>query len=53
MGTDDRVLPIDGETPSRPARVGPYAIDPHAVTNDWFAEFVAATGYETEAERFG
>jgi formylglycine-generating enzyme len=34
-------------------QVKPFAIDPHAVSNDWFAEFVAATGYVTEAERFG
>lgn len=53
MGTNDKLLPVDGETPSRPMRVGPYAIDPHAVTNEWFAHFVDATGYETEAERFG
>jgi formylglycine-generating enzyme required for sulfatase activity len=53
MGTDDKLLPVDGETPSRPVRVGPCAIDPHAVTNEWFEKFVAATGYETEAERFG
>ena len=31
----------------------PFAIDPYAVTNDWFCEFVVATGYRTDAERFG
>ena len=31
----------------------PFAIDPFAVTNDWFGEFAAATGYRTDAERFG
>jgi formylglycine-generating enzyme required for sulfatase activity len=29
------------------------AVDPYAVTNEWFAAFVAATGYVTDAERFG
>lgn len=53
MGTDEKLLPMDGETPSRRMRVGPFAIDPHAVTNAWFARFAGATGYETEAERFG
>jgi sulfatase modifying factor 1 len=53
MGTDDRILPADGECPSRRVRVAPFAIDPYAVTNRWFAEFVAATGYVTDAERFG
>jgi formylglycine-generating enzyme required for sulfatase activity len=53
MGTDERILPDDGEFPSRRVRVGAFAIDPHAVTNEWFAAFVAATGYATDAERFG
>lgn len=30
-----------------------FAIDPFTVTNAWFGEFVADTGYITEAERFG
>ena len=30
-----------------------YGIDKHAVTNDQFAAFVKATGYVTEAEKFG
>jgi formylglycine-generating enzyme required for sulfatase activity len=53
MGTDQSPLPNDGEGPSRLIDVKPFAIDPYAVTNSWFAEFVAATGYVTEAERFG
>jgi formylglycine-generating enzyme required for sulfatase activity len=53
MGTDNSPLPNDGEGPSRLIDVKPFAIDPYAVTNSWFAEFVAATGYVTEAERFG
>ena len=31
----------------------PFAIDPHAVTNAWFSDFIDATGYRTDAERFG
>jgi formylglycine-generating enzyme len=53
MGTDERILPADGEYPSRRVQVSPLAIDPYAVTNEWFAAFVAATGYATDAERFG
>jgi sulfatase modifying factor 1 len=53
VGTRSPVLPHDGEGPPRVERVKPFAIDPHAVTNRWFSEFVAATGYVTESERFG
>lgn len=53
MGTNDRILPQDGEYPARPARVSAFAMDSCAVTNARFARFVAATGYVTEAERFG
>ncbi|WP_326816387.1 SUMF1/EgtB/PvdO family nonheme iron enzyme [Streptomyces sp. NBC_01762] len=31
----------------------PFAISATAVTNEEFATFVAATGYATDAERFG
>jgi formylglycine-generating enzyme required for sulfatase activity len=30
-----------------------FRIDPHAVSNDRFAEFVSSTGYVTDAERYG
>ncbi|UHA75926.1 formylglycine-generating enzyme family protein [Paenibacillus sp. 481] len=54
MGTDDvEAQPADGERPSRQVTVGSFAISPYAVTNADFAQFVAATGYVTEAERFG
>ncbi len=53
VGTAERLLPQDGESPPRAVRVGPFAIDPLAVTNAWFDAFVHATGYCTEAERFG
>ena len=53
MGSDDRLAyPEDGETP-REVQVGAFMIDSYAVSNESFAEFVAATEYVTEAERFG
>lgn len=54
MGNDRSLGPGgDGEAPARPVIVGPYWIDVAAVTNADFAEFVARTGYITEAEAFG
>ena len=54
MGTDDQDgFPDDREGPVREVTVAPFAIDAHCVSNTRFAEFVDATGYRTEAERFG
>jgi formylglycine-generating enzyme len=54
MGTDDPDgFPEDWEGPVREVSVAPFAIGAHCVTNERFAEFVEATGYETDAERFG
>jgi formylglycine-generating enzyme required for sulfatase activity len=54
MGTDSREgYPDDGEGPARTVRLAPFWIEKVAVTNQRFAEFVAATSYRTEAERFG
>ncbi|GHJ49098.1 hypothetical protein Cs7R123_64400 [Catellatospora sp. TT07R-123] len=54
MGTDDTEgFPADGEGPVREVTVRPFRIDPTAVTNAQFATFAKATGYTTEAERFG
>jgi formylglycine-generating enzyme required for sulfatase activity len=54
MGTDDHEgYPQDGEGPVREVVLEPFAIDAEAVSNERFAEFVAATGHVTEAERFG
>ena len=54
MGTDDPTgFPADGEGPIRAVTLRPFALDRHAVTVARFAAFVAATGYVTEAERFG
>jgi len=53
MGSNDTTFPADREGPVREVTVGPFAIDPYAVTNADFERFVSATGYVTETERFG
>jgi formylglycine-generating enzyme required for sulfatase activity len=54
MGTEDREgFPSDGEGPVREITVSPFWIDATAVTNERFAAFIDATGYVTEAERYG
>ena len=54
MGTDDGVgYAADGEGPVRRVTLSPFFIGVAAVTNADFAEFVAATGHRTDAERFG
>ncbi|MCI3243435.1 formylglycine-generating enzyme family protein [Streptomyces sp. 7R016] len=54
MGTEDPDgFREDAEGPVRDITVSPFWIDVHAVTNERFAAFVDATGYVTEAERFG
>jgi formylglycine-generating enzyme required for sulfatase activity len=54
MGAEDAdSVPQDGEGPIRECRVDPFYLDRHTVTNAQFQEFIAATGYITEAERFG
>ena len=54
FGSDDEhAYPEDGEGPVRRVSVAPFLIDRHAVSNARFAAFVEATGYVTDAERFG
>lgn len=54
MGTDfDGGFPADGEGPVRRVRLDPFWIDTTPVRNHDFARFIEATGYRTEAERFG
>ena len=53
MGTNDAILPDDGEKPARTVRVAPFRIDACTVTNERFAAFVAATGHRTDAEIYG
>lgn len=53
MGTNDpNGFRDDGEGPIREVCLSPFQIDKYPVTNRAFAEFVKATGYETEAERY-
>ena len=53
MGTDtDQGFPQDGEGPVREVHLDPFYVDRYPVTNSQFAEFVSATSYVTEAERF-
>ena len=53
LGTDSPELPVDEEAPLRRKKIRPFRIMPTVVTNAQFAAFVEATGYKTEAERFG
>ena len=52
---DDSVwaYPGDGEGPVHDVALDAFRIDRYAVTNDAFARFVDATGWVTDAERFG
>jgi sulfatase modifying factor 1 len=45
--------PADAEGPVREVAVRAFSIDPVAVTNAAFGQFVGATGHVTDAERFG
>jgi len=45
--------PADGEGPVRTVTLLPFHIDAACVTNEQFNDFIEATRYPTEAERFG
>ncbi len=54
MGTDGGYgFAADGEGPAHPVTLAPFYIDETTVTNEQFNDFVNATSYRTEAERFG
>ena len=54
MGTRDPVgFSDDGEGPVRRISLEPFYLDATAVTNTQFGEFIKATGYRTDAEKFG
>jgi formylglycine-generating enzyme required for sulfatase activity len=54
MGSEDGfAYPDDGEGPVREVETSAFWIDACAVSNADFAAFADATGYETEAERYG
>ncbi|KAK7915934.1 hypothetical protein WMY93_011695 [Mugilogobius chulae] len=46
-------IPADGEGPQRLVHINPFFMDVQEVTNRQFQSFVNATGYVTEAEKFG
>lgn len=45
--------PGDGELPLHPVELASFSIDATTVTTSDFGRFVAATGYRSDAERFG
>jgi formylglycine-generating enzyme required for sulfatase activity len=54
MGTDyPGGIEADGEGPVRPVFLASFEVDAFPVTNDDFAAFASATGYKTDAERYG
>ncbi|XP_074100823.1 formylglycine-generating enzyme [Cotesia typhae] len=53
IGTDKPVFTQDGEGPKRPVELNSFYIDKYEVSNKNFEIFVNATGYKTEAEKFG
>ncbi|KKX24487.1 formylglycine-generating enzyme family protein [Rhizobium sp. LC145] len=53
VGTNDPALATDGEGPERKVTVNDFFLESETVTVSRFAEFVEATGYITEAEKFG
>ncbi|XP_043932341.1 formylglycine-generating enzyme [Protopterus annectens] len=53
MGTDEPAIPQDGEGPARRVHVDQFYMDVFEVSNAEFEIFVNATGYITEAEKFG
>ena len=54
MGSDDPDgFPADGEGPVRRVTLSAFGIDRYATSNERFAQFVDATGYRTDAERYG
>jgi formylglycine-generating enzyme required for sulfatase activity len=54
MGTDGPwAYPGDGEGPVHRVTVSPFAMDATTVTNAAFGVFVDASGYLTDAERYG
>ncbi|XP_004692308.2 PREDICTED: sulfatase-modifying factor 1 isoform X6 [Condylura cristata] len=53
MGTDEPQVRQDGEAPARRVTLDAFYMDAYEVSNADFEKFVNATGYLTEAERFG
>jgi len=54
MGNEgDYGFPADGEGPVHTVEIAPFYMDATCVTNEQFNDFINATHYKTEAEKFG
>ena len=53
VGTNRPILPTDGEGPLHKATITAFRMETTTVTNARFQDFVAETGYLTDAERIG
>jgi sulfatase modifying factor 1 len=53
MGSDDTGFPDDGEGAVREVTVSAFLVACFAVSNLQFGDFVRATEYTTDAERYG
>lgn len=53
IGTRKSIIPDDGESPLRRRKLRPFLMARDCVSNAQFDAFVKATGYVSEAERFG
>ena len=53
VGTDQPLLPLDGEGPLRQQPIGAFGMSRGSITNANFAAFISDTGYITEAEHIG
>lgn len=53
VGTRAPQIADDGEGPLRKVKVAPFRLGKTCVTNADFERFVKATGYQTDAEKFG
>lgn len=53
VGTNEPHFKADQESPERLVKLNDFFLDKYEVSNANFAEFVEATNYTTEAERFG
>lgn len=53
VGTNKPIIVADGEAPEREVYVDDFYIDKYEVNNAEFKKFIDATGYETDAEKYG
>jgi formylglycine-generating enzyme required for sulfatase activity len=53
LGASQAMIPNDGESPLRNTKIAAFRMGRNPVTNAEFQAFVEATGYVTEAEKFG